>query len=188
ERLRFPTRCASDLAGGSLVAFGSAARGAQENGLLPKPEKEPHDASSTSEQSTPARVDYAEASERLLAERMAGNMVSADVDPTHPLAFGIERREFCVRKETDVVLPPTADPYSMTVKLDDSPRVKGYLAQDHRQRIAGTPWATVVTVGAGNVVAFANDPAHRKYWRSTERLLLNVLFFFELLTPPAGRR
>ncbi|MFO7306939.1 MAG: M14 family zinc carboxypeptidase [Gammaproteobacteria bacterium] len=175
-------------AGGSLVAFGSAARWAQENGLLPKPDKEPHDASSTSEQSTPARVDYAEASERLLAERMAGNMVSADVDPTHPLAFGIERREFWVHKETDVVLPPTADPYSMPVKIDDSPRVNGYLAQKHRQRIAGTPWATVVPVGAGNVVAFADDPAHRKYWRSTERLLLNALFFFEHLTPPAGRR
>jgi hypothetical protein len=33
------------------------------------------------------------------------------------------------------------------------------------------------------VVVFADDPAHRKYWHGTERLLLNAALFSNHLNP-----
>ena len=54
-------------------------------------------------------------------------------------------------------------------------------------RSAGSVWAQVNPVGAGNVVLFADDPAHRKYWLGTERLLINALFLSNHLAP-GGRR
>jgi hypothetical protein len=180
-------------AGGNLVVFGTAARWAQARGLIqvakPAEKKEAAAADKTAKtEQAPPRFDFSEAGDHLMADRQAGNMISADIDPTHPVAFGVTDRAFWINKETDVVLPYPGNPYSVPVKLDDKPRINGYLSENNRKRFAGQPWATVNQLGAGSVVAFADDPAHRKYWRSTERLLLNSLFFAEHLLPPQPRR
>ena len=73
-----------------------------------------------------------------------------------------------VNKETDVVLSPVDDPFANVVRIQDRPRVNGYLAEDLRKAAAGSVWAQTVRVGRGNVVLFADDPAHRKYWLGTE--------------------
>ena len=66
-------------------------------------------------------------------------------------------------------------------------RDQGYLPEALRARSAGSVWAQVNPIGAGNVVLFADDPAHRKYWLGTERLLINALFLSNHLSSPSRR-
>src|SRR5690606_19064881 len=99
-------------------------------------------------------------------QRSAGNALSADADITHPLAFGLSRRDLFVNKETDVTLAPVADPFGNVIRIDADPTVNGYLPDALRRQSAGTVWASVSPLGSGNVVSFADDPAHRKYWLS----------------------
>lgn len=170
-------------AGGSLVTLGTASRWAVEKKLIAagKDEaKSPDDAKA-------ARADFGRASEVRMEQRTAGNMLTADVDITHPLAFGVPTRALWVFKETDVTLPVAADPFSTVVRIDDKPVVNGYLSDQVRNRFVGQPWATVNALGAGTVVAFADDPAHRKYWHGTERLLLNALLLSKHLRAPGPR-
>jgi hypothetical protein len=171
-------------AGGSLVAFGSAARWARAKGLTGSA---PAAADSDTSAST-TRLDFAARRDTLAEQRSAGNLVSVDVDITHPLAFGVPQRAGFVHKETDVTLPAVSDAFSNVVRIDDAPLVNGYLGADLRAALAGTIWAQVVRVGGGNVVLFADDPAHRKYWLGTERMLVNALFFAEHLAPAPPRR
>lgn len=161
--------------GGSLVAFGSAARWVAAKGFVP---------GADSEEAGRDRRDFADRDDVLAEQRSSGNLVSADVDVTHPLAFGVPDRDLFVNKETDVTLARSSDPFADVVRIDAEPLVNGYLPQPLQSRIAGTVWAQTVRVGQGNVVLFADDPAHRKYWLGTERLLINALFFAPLLTPP----
>jgi hypothetical protein len=168
-------------AGGSLVVFGSAARWAAANGLAPQAE-----ASERAETSTERR-DFGDRQTVQGEQRSAGNALSADADITHPLAFGLSRRDLFVNKETDVVLGPVADPFGNVIRIDANPTVNGYLPDALRRQAAGTVWASVNPLGSGTVVSFADDPAHRKYWLGTERLLINSLFFADQLTA-SGRR
>ncbi|GAA0397510.1 M14 family metallopeptidase [Brevundimonas terrae] len=158
--------------GGSLVVFGSAARWAAANGLAPQSEKE-----DAKDDTANARRDYADRSTVQGEQRTAGNALSADADITHPLAFGLSRRDLFVNKETDITLTPVADPFANVVRIDAEPQVNGYLPDALRRQAAGSVWAQVNPVGSGTVVLFADDPAHRKYWLGTERLLINSLFF-----------
>lgn len=167
--------------GGSLVVFGTAARWAQANGLAPQAERE------EGERNAPARRDYADRQSVQGEQRTSGNALSADADISHPLAFGLTRRDLFVNKETDVTLSPVADPFANVIHIDTDPQVNGYLPETLRQSAAGSVWAQVNPVGAGNVVLFADDPAHRKYWLGTERLLINSLFFGNHLSG-GGRR
>ncbi|MGH6977975.1 MAG: M14 family zinc carboxypeptidase [Brevundimonas sp.] len=165
--------------GGSLVTFGTASRWALAKGLVPTPEG----ANRVEDASAPERLDFADRQDFLGERRSSGNLVSADVDVSHPLAFGVPDRDLFVNKETDVVLPAVSDPFSNVVRIDETPLVNGYLSEELRDRLSGAVWSQAIRVGRGNVVLFADDPAHRKYWLGTERLLVNALFFAGHLTP-----
>ncbi|KSB91837.1 peptidase M14 [Caulobacter vibrioides] len=167
--------------GGSLVTFGAASKWAVAKGLVGPPPKASEPEAAKAEE----RQDFAQRRDALAEKRSAGNALSADADITHPLAFGLTRRVLFVNKETDVTLSPVADAFSNVVRIDAQPVVNGYLPEALRKQAAGSVWAQVARSGEGNVVLFADDPAHRKYWLGTERLLLNSLFFANQLAPAA---
>lgn len=174
-------------AGGSLVTYGSASRWALAKGLTGAAPRSTSEMASDSAQKTDTRRDFAERSDALADQRSAGNAVSADADITHPLAFGLPQRALFVSKETDVVLPVSSDAFSNVVRIDETPRINGYLPAGLRRNLSGGVWAQTARNGAGNVVLFADDPAHRKYWLGTERLLINALFLSNHLAPAERR-
>lgn len=168
-------------AGGSLVTYGSAAKWAIEQKLsdevLGAEEKEP----------AGARRAFGDQRDIAAIERVSGNILSADVDTSHPLGFGLPRTQLAVNKENGISFKPSRNPFSTVVRIDETPRVNGYLSETNRSRVAGAAWLLVSPQGQGNVVLFADDPAHRKYWHGTERLLLNAVFFGNLLNPTKPR-
>lgn len=168
-------------AGGSLVTYGTAARWAIEQKLadevLGEDEKEP-DA---------ARRAFGDQRDIAAIERVSGNILSAQVDTSHPLGFGLPRTQLAINKESGIRFKPSRNPFSTVVRVDETPRVNGYLSETNRNRVAGAAWLLVSPQGQGNVVLFADDPAHRKYWHGTERLLLNAIFFGNQLNPTKQR-
>ena len=82
-------------------------------------------------------------------ERVSGNILSADVDTSHPLAFGVPRRQLAVNKENTVTLQPSTNPFSTVVRIDTPPRVNGYLSERNRTRVAGSAWLLVSAQGQG---------------------------------------
>lgn len=168
-------------AGGSLVTYGSAAKWAIEQKLsdevLGAEEKEPDG----------ARRAFGDQRDIAAIERISGNILSADVDTSHPLGFGLPRTQLAINKENGISFKPSRNAFSTVVRIDETPRVNGYLSETNRSRVAGAAWLLVSPQGQGNVVLFADDPAHRKYWHGTERLLLNAVFFGNLLNPTKPR-
>ena len=168
-------------AGGSLITYGTAARWAIEQKLSDEvlgPEEKAPDA---------ARRAFGDQRDIAAIERVSGNILSADVDNTHPLGFGVPRRQLAVNKENGLSFQPSRNPFSTVVRIDEAPKVNGYLSERNRSRVAGAAWLVVSPQGQGNVVLFADDPAHRKYWHGTERLLLNAIFFGNQLNPTKPR-
>lgn len=169
-------------AGGSLVTYGSASKWAIEQKLADG-EKTGKDEEAGDEN----RRAFGDQRDIAAIERVSGNILSADVDTSHPLAFGVPGRQLAVNKENSVTLQPSANPFSTVVRIDASPRVNGYLSERNRARVAGSAWLLVSAQGKGNVVLFADDPAHRKYWHGTDRLLINAIFFGNLANPAKAR-
>ena len=168
-------------AGGSLVTYGSAARWAIEQKLADE------ELGEEEKQADGTRRAFGDQRDIAAIERVSGNILSADVDTTHPLGFGLPRAQLAINKENGVSFKPSGNPFSTVVRIDAKPRVNGYLSQGNRERVAGAAWLLVSPQGQGNVVLFADDPAHRKYWHGTERLLLNAIFFGNQLNPSKPR-
>ncbi len=168
-------------AGGSLVVYGSGARWAIDKGLVEA--KLRGDGKGEEGQ----RLDFGTVRDVFALGRVSGNILSADIDPTHPLGFGVQQRRIWVNKESGLVFEPGKNAFLNVVNIDRQPVVNGYLSDANRARVAGSSYLQVVPSGNGNVVLFADDPAHRKYWHGTERLLLNALLQGNHLNTPKQR-
>lgn len=169
-------------AGGSLVTYGTASRWAIEKKLA-----DGEKLGTDEDTADASRKAFGDQRDIAAIERVSGNILSADIDTSHPLGFGTPRRQLAVNKENAVVLQPSANPFSTVVRVDEQVRVNGYLSERNRARVSGSAWLLVSPQGQGNVVLFADDPAHRKYWHGTDRLLVNALFFGNLLNPAKPR-
>jgi hypothetical protein len=167
--------------GGTLVALRTAARWAAQNGLAPNSELQPRPDSAAL-----GRRDFAAAAPLRGAQQIGGSIWLADLDLTHPLAFGYQRRELPVWRDHDLFFKPSRNPFSTVAQLSADPHLSGYISAPNRERLRGSPSALVDGLGRGTVVLLLDNPNFRGYWLGTNRLLLNAVFFGSLMTVPAA--
>ena len=175
EALRAWTR-----AGGVLIATKRAAVWTAEHLLTNAAaghdhgEDVPPTAESTAEASP--RKAYGEYEADRAATRIAGTIFRADVDTSHPIAYGLDA-SLAVFRNFEETLPEASDPYSTPLRYAAAPLVSGFASEENVERLAGSPAVRVERVGSGTVIAMIDDPCFRGVWYGTRRLLVNAIFF-----------
>ncbi|NNM33750.1 MAG: zinc carboxypeptidase [Gemmatimonadetes bacterium] len=172
--------------GGTLVTTRGAAAWAARNELTPEiaPPGVGRPAAEESEEEE-ARRDYADADDLLGSRAIGGSIWEADLDTTHPLGFGYVRRFLPVWRDHSFFFAPSANRFSTVAKLvEDDPHLSGYISPDNRARLAGSPSVLADRLGRGTVVLLIDNPNFRGYWRGTQRLFLNALFFGDHIDVP----
>jgi hypothetical protein len=167
--------------GGTLIAQRGAAAWAARNGLTPniaEPGMGAPVEEATDEEDAPQRRNYEDARNFLGPQAIGGSIWEADVDITHPLGFGYQRRFLPIWRDHSTFFAPSEDPFSTVARLvEDDPFLSGYISPDNRERLRGSPSVMVDGLGRGSVVLLIDNTNFRGYWRGTNRLFLNALFF-----------
>ena len=175
EALRTWTR-----AGGVLIVTKRAAVWTAQQMLANTAESHDHgEAAPTdpgSEPKTPLRPTYGQYQADRAATRIAGTIFRADVDTSHPIAYGIGS-SIAVFRNFEETLPEATDPYATPLRYAEDPLVAGFASPENVERLAGSPAIRVERLGAGTVVAMIDDPCFRGVWYGTRRLLVNAIFF-----------
>lgn len=163
-------------AGGTLVALGSALNWAADKGLTAaKLKRIPAD--------TTGSKPYALAERYRGAQQIGGAIFQATLDVTHPLGYGYREASLPVFRDNTVFLEPLRDPYSAPLRYTAQPLLSGYISARNERLLRNTPAAVVTRQGAGNVIAFTDNPNFRAFWYGTNKLFLNALFFGNLINP-----
>lgn len=172
--------------GGTLIATRNAAAWAAQNGLTPNIDPPGFGAPRSEEagEDEMGRRDYADAAEASGAQAIGGSIWAADLDITHPLGFGYQRRFLPVWRDHSLFFAPSENPYSTVAQLTDDPHLSGYISEENEARLANSPSVLADRLGGGAVVLLVDNPNFRGYWRGTTRLFLNALFFGDLISTP----
>ncbi|KPL23937.1 MAG: hypothetical protein AMJ75_04985 [Phycisphaerae bacterium SM1_79] len=111
-----------------------------------------------------------------------GVFLAGHVDTEHWLGFGLEERLPIMLMGSYAFM--SKHPVSTVVRLDDKGRLRlsGLLWPEARERLANTAYATVESVGQGQVILFAADPTFRTWLPGAQRLFFNAV----LLGPGMG--
>jgi hypothetical protein len=112
---------------------------------------------------------------------IGGAIVSSIADLSHPLTFGYRRPEIPLFRRGTTELRPSQNPYSTPVRYTNSPLMAGFIGNDRLEAIKGQPALIAEKMGKGLLVRFANNPLFRGFWRGTEKLFVNALYFAQVV-------
>jgi hypothetical protein len=106
-----------------------------------------------------------------------GAILSVELDPEHWLAYGAGRSMPVLAGTANVLM--SRSPVQTPGRYADAGalRLSGLLWPEARARIARSAYLTREARGRGQVILFAGEPAFRRGFPATERLLLNAILF-----------
>ena len=169
--------------GGTYVAMRQSALWA-EAALLGR---EAEDAEEDEGEGETIRLDYADRDVREAEHVIGGAIFATDIDPSHPLAYGMADRFLPVHRNTTLTLQrPEDDPYAVVAEYEDEPLLSGYASEMRLDEIAGTPAIIAQRSGRGAVILFADNPNFRATFLGTERIFLNSIFMSGLIDRAFG--
>tara|TARA_B100001109_G_scaffold107198_1_gene87523 strand:- start:326 stop:2848 length:2523 start_codon:yes stop_codon:yes gene_type:complete len=135
---------------------------------------------------TYSRKRYVDASEHIGRERIGGIILNADLDLTHPLAFGYHDKSIPVYKNNNVFINKTKDDYSSVAIYSEDFHIDGYISELNRKEfIPGAASLIVSNIGSGRVIVFADNPNFRGTWYGTNKLFLNAIFLGDNISVPS---
>ena len=154
--------------GGTLIAWKSAARWLIGQELIDERLKaSPPDTTDLSYEQVPATRG---------AQRIGGAIFAAELDTTHPLAFGYGEQAPLFRNH-EIFFQPSATPGATVARYTSSPLLSGYISPKRHGELAGTAALIARRQGNGAVILFADNPNFRAFWYGTNGLFLNAVFF-----------
>ncbi len=128
------------------------------------------------------RRPYGEIADDLGAQEIPGTIFEAELDLSHPLAFGLKRNKMPVFRDGEVFMEKSKNPYASPLVYTANPLMAGYLNRKYTDIVKGTAGIVVSGAGAGRVIFMADNPNFRAHWYGTNRLFLNAVFFGNLVS------
>ncbi len=132
------------------------------------------------------RKPYVDSGENLGKESVGGIIIRADLDTTHPLAFGYTDTSIPIYKNNTVWLAPSQNEYATVAKYSANAHIDGFITKKNMEEYLKPSASLIVSkVGKGRVVLFADNPNFRGSWYGTNRLFLNALFLGNRIRIPS---
>src|SRR5690606_4451889 len=115
-----------------------------------------------------------------LPVNIPGAIVRVVADTLSPIMAGVNQAEFPVQVSGSTFFEAPKDfrPGEVVARYApvDRLRLAGYMWPEGPERVAGTLYLWAERVGRGAVIAFANDPNFRDYWRGLLPVFANAVF------------
>lgn len=109
---------------------------------------------------------------------VSGVLVRADVHPEHWLSAGVAQELNVLVRGVDVYTPIRINDGINVARFQgpDDLLASGYLWEENRKQLAYKPFVISQSSGAGEIVAFTQDPTVRAYLDGLNIILMNAIF------------
>jgi hypothetical protein len=169
-------------AGGTLILTEEAVTWASENGIS-KVTLKKTDAVLDSTK----RISYESREQVDGAQQMSGAIFGADVDLSHPLAYGYSQPTVSLFKANKVYMERSKNPYATPFYYGDNPLQSGWVSKANANAIKNSAAVIVNTVGSGRVINITDNPNFRAFWLGGTKLFMNAIFFGKVIDAASGK-
>ncbi|OLY94713.1 Zinc carboxypeptidase [Cnuella takakiae] len=130
---------------------------------------------------------YASREQLVGAQEVAGAIFRADVDLSHPLAYGYSTPSVHLFKANRVFMERSKSPFANPFTYGKQPLESGWVSRENKAAIANSAAVVVSTVGSGRVIAIADNPNLRAFWLGGTKLMMNAVFFGKVIEAGSAR-
>jgi hypothetical protein len=167
--------------GGVLTLIGSAAKWASQNGLTSIKYN------TTLQKDSLSFRPYEKLEADREAKQINGVIFEAEIDVTHPLAYGYRKNTVPIFKGNSDFIEKPKNAYSAPLHYTEKPLLSGYIHAETLKKTKNSVGIVVNTYGQGRIIAFADNPNFRAFWHGTNKFFANSLFFGRTISAASGR-
>jgi hypothetical protein len=169
-------------AGGVLILTEEAVTWASQNGITDIKFKRAKSGADSTQ-----RVNYVQREQIDGAQQMNGAIFGADVDLSHPLAYGYNTNTVSLFKANKVFPEKSKNPYATPFYYGSKPLQSGWVSQQNLDAIKNSAAVIVNAVGNGRVISIADNPNFRAFWLGGTKLFMNAIFFGRIIDAASAR-
>jgi len=169
-------------AGGTLILTEEAVTWASQNGITDVKFKRAKPGADSTQ-----RVGYTQREQIDGAQQMNGAIFGADVDLTHPLAYGYNSKTVSLFKANKVFPEKSKNAYATPFYYTDKPLQSGWVSRQNMDAIKNSAAVIVNAVGNGRVINIADNPNFRAFWLGGTKLFMNAIFFGRIIDAASAR-
>lgn len=123
------------------------------------------------------KLTYGDKEKLSARKRIAGAIFQAELDTSHPLAYGYQQSDLPVFRNSTIIMQQTNEPFITVAKYSKSPLLSGYSDKNLVNRLANNPTLVAHNVGKGRVIASTDNLVFRGYFLGSMKIVANSLFF-----------
>lgn len=160
-------------AGGILIGYKNAAQWLNSNEILKLKFK--------STQDTATQVSFEERRDYFGAKRIGGAIFETKIDRSHPVNFGYKNNTLPLFKNSTLILEPDEQSFNNPILFTAAPLLSGYIHEKTLKELGSTSAFRASGFGRGKVILFTENTNFRAFWFGTNKLLMNAIFFGDLM-------
>ncbi len=156
--------------GGTIISMKNASLWLNQKGITKE------EAVSGNEGKGPTILPFATRNDTEGAKEVGGSIYQAELDLTHPIAYGYTRKTLPVYRNSEIFIKPSADKYLTPIRYTANPHLGGYISKANLESLKQSASVVISPSGQGRVIHFFDSPNFRGAWYGTNKLFFNALF------------
>jgi len=115
------------------------------------------------------------------AQVTGGAIFETKLDRSHPVNFGYKNGKLAMFRNTNIYLKPNTNSYDNPIQYSNKPLLSGYISEEKYELVKNAVPFKVDNLGKGKVIVFTDNTNFRAFWYGTNKLLMNAIFFGEMM-------
>lgn len=159
--------------GGTLIGYRDMAESFEKNGLMKLKFKK--------DTLIAKNIAFDQKNDLEGAQVTGGAIFEARLDLSHPINFGYKNDRLPLFRNTNVYIEPDKNSYNNPIQYTNSPLMSGYISEENLDMLKNSVPFQVQRTGKGRVMVFTDNTNFRAFWYGTNKLLMNAIFFGEMM-------
>lgn len=115
------------------------------------------------------------------AQVTGGAIFQTKLDRSHPINYGYKNSNLSMFRNSNIYIEADKNSYNNPIQYTSSPLLSGYISEENQELIKNTVPFQVRKMGKGRVIIFTDNTQFRAFWYGTNKLLMNAIFFGEMM-------
>ncbi len=115
------------------------------------------------------------------AQVTGGAIFQTKLDRSHPINFGYKNSDLAMFRNSNIFIEADENSYNNPIQYTSNPLLSGYISEENQELIKNTVPFKVNRMGKGRVVLFTDNTNFRAFWYGTNKLLMNAIFFGQMM-------
>jgi len=115
------------------------------------------------------------------AQGMRGAIFRAEIDLSHPLAYGYTHPYASLFKANKVYMEKSKNPFATPFYYKNNPLQSGWVSKQNLDVVKNSAAVIVSGSGSGKIISIADNPNFRGFWLGGSKLMMNAIFFGKII-------